>query len=165
MYPLTTEKRNREQKNCFSFQPSLGQLAYIINVLYIHPRFLSSLCLCLCPLFLYCTFSLGRLYVSTLGYEFLWAMYYMISTVHLLLLALVHMHTTTVQGHQFSASKPTHLGRLGGGAFEYTVVVWPQASAWLGCQHLYFCSSGQSSSRRCQSPGYTVFLYLQAAAK
>lgn len=38
----------------------------------------------------------------------------------------VHIYTLTVQGHPVLASKPTHLGWLGGGAFEYTVVVWLQ---------------------------------------
>ena len=77
----------------------------------------------------------------------------------------VHIYTLTVQGHPIPASGPTHLGRLGGGAFEYTVVVWPRAPAWLACQRLCFSSSGQSASQRCQSPGYTALLYLQTAAK
>ncbi len=43
----------------------------------------------------------------------------------------MHSYTLTVQGHPIPASRPTHLGRLGGGASEYTVVVWPRAPAWL----------------------------------
>ena len=76
---------------------------------------------------------------------------------------LFSMHTHTIYRlciflHQHSIHSrpagPHTLASLGGGASEYTVVVWPWAPAWLA-------SPLDSVSRGAFGPGYTIFFYLQ----
>lgn len=124
---------------------------------------------------LYCMklyLSLGKLYLSCIGYDSIWCrvkivnfFFSFVSSTHTHTSRVHNIHSLTVQGHPIPVSRPTHLGCLGGGALEYTVVVWPRAPAWLDCQRLSFSPSGQCALRCCQRLGHTASLYLQTAAK
>ncbi len=182
MYPLTTEKRNRKSNKkmfffstialpyykCIIFSSSslspVSSLFISVPLCYVAPSHWESY---MCPPWVMifcdaCTIWSVWLTCVCAFCQLLFAHTHTHTHTHYM--QCVHIYTT-VQGHLIPASRPTHLGRLGGGAFEYTVVVWPQAPAWLACQRLCFSSSGQSASQCCQRPGYTAFLYLQTAAK
>ena len=169
MCPLTTEKRNRESKKLFFFSTfhwpvslNCKCIIYSLSSLSFFTQFIS------------CTYTFWKA-IWDLSGLWIFVMHVLYDQIarnasvsvysHARFIQNVYIYTPTVQGHRFPASKPTHLGRLGGGAFEYTVVVWLQAPAWLDCRHVCFSSSGQSASQCCQRAGYTAFLYLQTAAK
>lgn len=42
---------------------------------------------------------------------------------------MCNIYTPTIRGHLIPDPGPTHLGWLGGGSLEFTVVVWPGALA------------------------------------
>lgn len=76
----------------------------------------------------------------------------------------LNIYMLTIQGHLIPDPGPTHLGWLGGGSLEFTVVVWPRAPASLAppasvfqllwTVHLTVLSEAQ-----------TALLYLRTAAK
>lgn len=106
-----------------------------------------------------CSSFFCELYASSPGHEILCCMHYMIrfapfvhsaSCTHI---QSMHFYTPTVRPSQ--PAGPHTLANLGGGASEYTVVVWPRAVAWL-------FSSGQSVSPSFCKPVHTTFLLPSA---
>lgn len=167
MCSLTTEKRNRESKKLFFYSTFHWPVSLYYKCIIYSSSSLSDF-----SLFISCTSTFWKAIFVLSGFCDACTVWSLCLTCFCQLLftnthfiQCVHIYTPTVQGHRFPASKPTHLGRLGGGAFEYTVVVWPRAPAWLDCRHVCFCSSGQSASQCCKRAGYAAFLYLQTAAK
>lgn len=80
------------------------------------------------------------------------------------------IHPLTVRGH-LHPHRPTHLGRLGGGAFEYTVVVWPRAPgparpglpACLPAGVCALAPFGQYAAGCCQRLSFTIRRQLNSS--